>query len=328
MFDIFGAQEAYENIRWQRFILSYPIYLLDDIQENAKELYYKAKERGVIAGDAATEQRLSSRLKWTKDTNGELAVDFLDIHMPISALKLDKKERILKYNYRGFHEFQDSLLAYYAFNDNYSKEIVEFLAENTREGPYGYVDGDFKVTVERGDVVIDAGACIGEFSVYAAVKGAYAYAFEPSSKNSVQLNQFIKSHTDKITHVELGLSDKEESLTFSLSGSASSFVTETKAYEAFCKDAPTETINVITLDKFVEDNNIEKIDFIKADIEGAERQMLTGATNVLKKFAPKLAICTYHLPDDPEVLERIIMEANPKYRVIHIKMKLFAAVVE
>jgi FkbM family methyltransferase len=53
-----------------------------------------------------------------------------------------------------------------------------------------------------------------------------------------------------------------------------------------------EKIKIITIDKFVEENNLERVDFIKADIEGAERDMLRGATNVLKTFAPKLAICT------------------------------------
>jgi hypothetical protein len=77
----------------------------------------------------------------------------------------------------------------------------------------------------------------------------------------------------------------------------------------------------------VEENNIECVDFIKADIEGFEREMLKGATNVLKKFAPKLAICTYHLHDDPEVLEKIIKEANPDYTVVHLKRKLYACVV-
>jgi FkbM family methyltransferase len=52
----------------------------------------------------------------------------------------------------------------------------------------------------------------------------------------------------------------------------------------------TENILITTLDKFVEDNKLERVDFIKADIEGAERDMLRGATNTLKTFAPKLAI--------------------------------------
>lgn len=92
--------------------------------------------------------------------------------------------------------------------------------------------------------------------------------------------------------------------------------------------ATTEKIMITTLDKFVEENKIDKVDFIKADIEGAERDMLRGASNVLKIFAPKLAICTYHLPDDPQVLEQIIKEANPKYKVVHTRHKLFAAVEE
>jgi FkbM family methyltransferase len=83
-------------------------------------------------------------------------------------------------------------------------------------------------------------------------------------------------------------------------------------------------IHITSLDAFVKENNIQRIDFIKADIEGAERDMLQGAAEVLKKFAPKLAICTYHLPDDPEVLERIILDANPDYKIVQRQKKLYA----
>jgi FkbM family methyltransferase len=88
----------------------------------------------------------------------------------------------------------------------------------------------------------------------------------------------------------------------------------------------TEEIPITTLDKFVQEQNLKKVDFIKADIEGSERDMLKGAYGVLKEFAPKLALCTYHLPDDPQVLENIILESNPNYKVKHISKKLFAAV--
>jgi hypothetical protein len=69
---------------------------------------------------------------------------------------------------------------------------------------------------------------------------------------------------------------------------------------------------------------LSQVDFIKSDIEGYERNLLLGAKNTLKKFAPKLAICTYHLPDDPQVLESIIKDANPDYKVVHLRHKLFA----
>jgi hypothetical protein len=54
--------------------------------------------------------------------------------------------------------------------------------------------------------------------------------------------------------------------------------------------------------------------------------MLTGAQEVLRKFEPRLSLCTYHLPDDPAVLKELILRANPKYKVIQRKMKLFAYV--
>ena len=82
-----------------------------------------------------------------------------------------------------------------------------------------------------------------------------------------------------------------------------------------------------TLDAFVEANGITKIDYIKSDIEGFERNLLRGAQQTLKRLAPKLAICTYHFPDDPQVLESLILKANPNYTVVHLRHKLFAMVM-
>ena len=53
-----------------------------------------------------------------------------------------------------------------------------------------------------------------------------------------------------------------------------------------------------TIDKLVEELGIERVDFIKADIEGEELNMLKGARKTIEKFKPKLAICVYHRPQD------------------------------
>jgi hypothetical protein len=52
--------------------------------------------------------------------------------------------------------------------------------------------------------------------------------------------------------------------------------------------------------------------------------MLKGAAQVLRECAPKLSICTYHLEDDPEIIERLVKESNPDYQIIQTDKKLFA----
>ncbi|MDR2910312.1 MAG: FkbM family methyltransferase [Bacteroidales bacterium] len=213
--------------------------------------------------------------------------------------------------------FNDILCVYCYYNDDYSKEIVE---KFKGEGTYCYKDIDIDVTIKEGDVVIDAGASVGEFCAYTAYKKALCYAFEPTESRYEKLCVTANLNSGKIIPVKMGLSD---------SCSVAQIVTEGIASPSMVLTiggTKSEEIELITLDQYVNDNNIAKVDFIKSDIEGAERQLLRGATNVLKTFAPKLSICTYHLPDDPEVLAEIILTANPKYKIAQGKSKLYAAI--
>jgi hypothetical protein len=64
--------------------------------------------------------------------------------------------------------------------------------------------------------------------------------------------------------------------------------------------------NNVTLDAFFRN---EKIDFIKADIEGAEPRLLAGAKAILSRQAPmKVVLCTYHKRDDAEALHQMLTE--------------------
>jgi FkbM family methyltransferase len=256
--------------------------------------------------------------RWLKQKGGEYFFDFKGIRIAyIEDIKLLRSV------------FEDTFAVFCFFNDNYDKKIVESLDSFMGEGPYGYTDGMFDVTVKNKDIVIDVGAWIGDFSAYAAIKGATVYAFEPVKETfnllckTKLLNDDVNNCAkDKIIPVQKGLGSSECEVFISLSENNSgshSIAVEVGTYG--------EKITVTTLDKFVEENKISRVDFIKADIEGAERDMLIGASNILKKFAPKLAICTYHLPDDVEVLTKIILEANPNYKIKYLRHKLFAAVL-
>lgn len=53
-------------------------------------------------------------------------------------------------------------------------------------------------------------------------------------------------------------------------------------------------IHTITLDKFIQNNSIPKIDLLKMDIEDAELNAIKGGLKTIKKDRPQLAICIYH----------------------------------
>jgi len=192
------------------------------------------------------------------------------------------------------------------------------------EGPY---EGE-NVRINKGDIVIDAGSHIGIFSLLSMNQGAKkVYAFEPNLRIH---NQFLKANIDlnharnSIISVPCGLGAKKELVAFldCTKYSATSRILNTN--DATTSNDESITVNITTLDAFVHENNIPHVDFIKADIEGSERQMLEGARNTIKQFHPRLAICTYHLPDDKEVLTNIIQDIDPSYNIEYTSHKLFA----
>jgi hypothetical protein len=61
-------------------------------------------------------------------------------------------------------------------------------------------------------------------------------------------------------------------------------------------------MEAVTVDAFVRDRGLDRVDFIKLDVEGAERHVLDGAAETLRRFRPKVALSVYHRPDDPTVL--------------------------
>lgn len=207
-------------------------------------------------------------------------------------------------------------------NDNHDASVVLKHDKYLLEGPYCYKDDcGVDVTVKNGDVVIDAGAWIGDFSAYAASNGAISYAFEPVSRMYEYLCKTAVLNDNKIVPIKMALGDKIDVLEISIN-------LDNPAGNSLVEDFAqmSETVHMTTIDDFVIEYNLTHVDFIKSDIEGFERNLLLGAKNTLKKFAPKLSICTYHLPDDPQVLSKIILEANPLYKIVYLKHKLVACV--
>ena len=189
------------------------------------------------------------------------------------------------------------------------------------EGPYELGND---VALCPGDVVVDCGANMGLFSAIAAQNGCRVFAFEPIPIVIDNYLSVTAANYPTVTICRYALWDEKKELLFKVS--PQNIGSSTAIAEKSLERHIDVRVEATTLDDFVERNNVENIDFIKADIEGAERNMLRGAKNVLKRFAPKLAICKYHLPDDPQVIRDIILDANSAYRIVEKYTKLFAYV--
>lgn len=84
--------------------------------------------------------------------------------------------------------------------------------------------------------------------------------------------------------------------------------------------------NVIECLNITLDNEKNKLDdihlkisgrlFMKLDVEGAEMEILKGATEMIKKYKPNLAICVYHYIDDVWKIPEYLKSLVPEYKFV------------
>ena len=171
-----------------------------------------------------------------------------------------------------------------------------------------------KVTLHPGDTVIDCGAHIGVFTRYALSRGASrVVAIEPEPTNTAILEaNFLKEIAEgRVKLVKAGVWNERAYLTLSDSEDNSARHTFVADLE-HSKKLPG--MPVLPLDEIVGQLGLDRVDFIKMDIEGAERRALKGARQTLERFKPRMAICTYHLHDDGAVIPAVVKKAEPGYR--------------
>lgn len=179
---------------------------------------------------------------------------------------------------------------------------------------YDYHRNEVDIMVEKGDFVIDAGGCWGDTAIYFAYKTGnngkvFTFEFIPSNleilNKNLELNPGLK---DSIEIVENPVWSEEDVTLYYKDNGPGSKVSFEKETEFSGK------VNTISIDYFISENNVEKIDFIKMDIEGAETMALQGAIDTITKFKPKLAISIYHSLADFSSLYKKIDDLNLGYR--------------
>ncbi len=154
------------------------------------------------------------------------------------------------------------------------KSFNELIKEQDSRCPHCYEAKNFKV--ETGDVLADIGAAEGILALSVVEKASRIILFESNKEWLEPLNATFGPWKDKVVIVNKFVSD----------------VTDSKC---------------ITLDDYFGVD--EKLSFLKIDVEGAEANLLNGCKRILQQYKPlKVAICTYHKPEDEHEFTRCLTE--------------------
>ena len=181
--------------------------------------------------------------------------------------------------------------------------------------------------LQPGDVFFDVGANQGQFSLLAAQrvgKSGAVHSFEPNPAvrrlliHSVNLNGFANVNVQDAACV-----DKAGSFVLQLEMSASNAYGGAKAVER-TSGSDGQTVRGISLDQYVAENGIDRIDLMKMDIEGGEAGALVGMAGMLKRRVVKNLIVEFHpklgLPGGHEGVRKIaanIVDAGYTQKQLH-----------
>jgi FkbM family methyltransferase len=180
---------------------------------------------------------------------------------------------------------------------------------------YEYNSSEVSIKAEIGDIVIDAGACWGETTLYFAHEAGssgsvYAFEFIPSNlavtKQNLRNNPSLAANVTIVEHPVW----RDSGLTlYYTDDGPGSYVSP----DYLKRDAWDGTVSTVTIDGTASTRDLPRIDFIKMDIEGAELAALQGAEDSIRRYRPKLAISLYHAPEDFDSIPRYLSELDLDY---------------
>ena len=167
-----------------------------------------------------------------------------------------------------------------------------------------------------GDVVLDCGANIGAFASRCLNAGAAKVICidpSPESVECLRRNFSTEIKDGRVVVCPIGVWNTDDQLELEVSDSYS--VADTVALKGPGLRRSGQVVRLTTIDKLVAEQHLSRVDFIKMDIEGAERQALEGARDTVARFRPKLAIALEHRPEDLVDIPALMARQWPSVKV-------------
>ena len=201
-------------------------------------------------------------------------------------------------------EVFDSVISYKLSGD------VRFLKDSHSDIGEAYRD---ILHAEKFEKIADLGAYNGdtlrEIKPY-ATKLRKAIALEPDRRNFKKLSGYAEGEEFEIICHNLAAWSEKETLIFDGGGSRNSSLL-TGGSLAVGKAAKTVEVSADSLDNILLG---ESVDYIKFDVEGAEKEAIFGARRTIERYAPALAVSVYHRSEDIFSLALLLREICPEYK--------------
>lgn len=241
--------------------------------------------------------------------NNEVYASYLK---KIEALKNEQDFIVSNYNNVKLHKYDLNSFGYdLSFYFTKAGIAIDFLLEQ-----YAYKkDPNTIIEAEKGDVVLDLGGCWGDTALYFADKvgdkgSVCTFEFVPQNLTIFRENLAVNPNVaSRVKIVEQPVSNKSDiDIYFKDNGPGS--IVQMKPFKE-----QTGSVKTISIDDFVKKEGLDRVDYIKMDIEGSEPLALEGALETIKKFKPKLAIAIYHSVDDFVNIPNWILDLNLGYEI-------------
>ncbi len=164
--------------------------------------------------------------------------------------------------------------------------------------------------IKKDSVIIDAGANIGLFSIFCSrlAPESKIYSFEPTPSTFKVLKRNCEPYKN-IIPFQNGLGDEEATKNILESDCDGANNIEDSGRIVDFNGAKSK-VHIRTIDSY----EFPKIDFIKMDVEGYERQVLKGAKETIKKYSPVISVSAYHKPDDLVEIPKIVKSIDQDYK--------------
>jgi FkbM family methyltransferase len=187
---------------------------------------------------------------------------------------------------------------------------------------YAYRDAQAGAHPRPGDVAIDAGGCWGETALWlahAVGAGGHVHTFEPAPRNRDLLNRNLQLnplHANRVTVWDHVLGAQRGETVWLANRMAAGATVRDELAKVHSWDQTDQALELQTesIDELIIGGAIERVDFLKVDVEGADLGVLQGAAETIRRDRPRLAIACYHKPDDLVRIPDFVASLGVEYR--------------